>query len=117
MKVTKTVEVDMCDVCNKEESPYYHCFGCGKAICYDCQESHAVRYRHSAFASGAGDGMYCFACDAALKDDPLHMAYEVIARLVRESEVFYVEWRERVKRAESVASQLWEKRRKDGLPC
>jgi hypothetical protein len=37
MKKTKTIEINVCDVCKKETSFIYKCPTCDKEICIDCK--------------------------------------------------------------------------------
>lgn len=109
MKIEKTVTVDVCDVCQKEE--VYrddHCFGCGKAICWTCQDKAGVKYPHSINCRGSGDGLYCLECNVTMAGTPLHQAYVAIRSLTHESEGFYASWKKRVDAAEKEAARLYD---------
>lgn len=107
MKKTKHETVDVCDVCLKNET-HSNCIKCGKAICYDCQDKHAVDYHHAIHFSGSGDGLYCKKCDAELRSKPtkLWLAYRKIADLRFELEVFQKDFRNRQIKAETHLKEL-----------
>lgn len=87
MKITKTIEVEVCDFCKKLEAPAdYKCTGCGRICCEDCD---ALRkYRHSIHFSGTYDGYYCADCEKRLtetKSDPLFNAYLALQKFITHS--------------------------------
>lgn len=47
MKSTKTVEIDICDICGEEKSCYANkCSKCNKDVCDKCMESFNVTIQH-----------------------------------------------------------------------
>jgi len=108
MKVTKQVEVAICDFCKKQEALYYKCTACEKDICYDCCETEAVKYSHTVHSSRSGDGVYCHNCDEANKADPLHRAYARIATLRREANSFGEDFKKRSDEAEAALKRVQE---------
>ncbi len=102
MKITRSMEVEICDLCQEQDaSAYSKCMGCGKAICYDCKKTRAKEYNHAVYFQGSGDGLYCLECDKRLigTGDPLHAAYRVIGYLRDEANG----WREDFKRRADIA--------------
>lgn len=83
-------ETHACDFCGTGQSYMDLCSSCGKDICYDCSKVKAVKYPHSTWASGSGDGLYCIKCDAdkASSPDRLWLAYAKIKSLRAEYKRF-----------------------------
>lgn len=110
MKQTKTIECEICDICTKNEAPRRSkCLGCGKSVCYECQEEGRVKkYQHGVYVSGYGDGIYCLECDEALTaaGNPLLVAYQVIARLHDESREWGTDFKARTAKAEANLERL-----------
>ncbi len=105
MKVTKTVQLNICDICKTEEC-HYQCNGCKMDICYECQETHSVRYNVGVYHGGSGDAIYCRPCDVKLQSDKLHLAYQKIKDLRNESDVFYKSFEIRKIDAEGILKEL-----------
>ena len=91
-----------CDFCGAEAYDFNACLGCGKDICWQCQEKHGVKYVHGVHFSGSQDGWYCNECDSKLyaANDPLHAAYSKIAYLRREEKAWYDDFEFRKTKAE-----------------
>ena len=92
MKKQKTIEVDICDFCGTDEQIYNCCLGCGKHACYECvsKKKVGVKYSHSVWASGSGDGFFCNQCATtpSTKIANLLRAFLRIAALRTESKAF-----------------------------
>ena len=43
MKKTKTIEVEMCDIC-EDDSSLFECLLCDKTVCYGCYEKHLKKF-------------------------------------------------------------------------
>lgn len=77
-KQTKTIEVDICDFCDKKEAGLYNCITCKKTACYLCSTKHMVEYSDGIYSRSGKSGHYCLACDKKHKADyidPLWIAY------------------------------------------
>ena len=105
MKREITREQDFCDICGKESMSWSVCMGCKKNICYDCQKTHAKKYRHGVNISGSGDGLYCLECDSKI-DTPKLRAYRQIEALRQEADAFYEDFKNRSKIAEKILEGL-----------
>lgn len=58
MKSTKTVEIEICDLCHEEKSHWPQlCSSCGKDLCDQCTERFSVEVAHHGKARKLGDGM------------------------------------------------------------
>jgi len=104
MKKIVSIEQDFCDICGKESNSWALCMGCKMNICYDCQKTHAKKYRHGINVSGSGDGMYCLEC--AKMDTPKLRAYKKIEALRQEADAFYEDFKNRSKIAEKILEGL-----------
>ncbi len=105
MKRTMPKAVLFCDICEKEPKYQYlnTCMGCGKEICSECSDKGLmIKYAHSIWASGSGDGYFCVDCDKAPSRNisEIHQKYLLILRLRRESDLFYKDFKERCDKAE-----------------
>lgn len=112
MKTTKSVEVDLCDLCGKEAEWSSACLHCGKVYCYDCRKLHMVEYTHAVYCSGSGDGDYCRDCDTKLKKkgtNELHSAYLAIHLLKAEQEGYYKLFEKRRAEVEGNLKRLQDK--------
>jgi len=107
MKKLVEIEQTICDICGKREA-YYKCNGCGIDICYECIEVHAVKYSHSLYCSGSGDGLYCNDCNEKLSksDDKLYKAYVKIQMLKNEAKGWSEDFNQRSKLAEAKLQTL-----------
>lgn len=103
MKKIVHKEVSFCDVCGKECSYAQVCLNCGKEFCYECLKTEGVKYKHSVWFSGTGDGTYCNECDSKLKTsgNKLHTAYRKIVSLSNECEDFCSDFKKRADEAEA----------------
>lgn len=106
MKVTKTIEVNICDVCKEKEAYSPPCSGCGKDFCYDCRKTHAVEYPCGVYHTGSGDRLYCIPCDAEAKHNPLHIAYAALKSLRNENEEYSKSFEMRRKNVEAELKRL-----------
>ena len=105
-------EVVFCDSCQKEAYTDT-CLRCGVQHCYDCRKTKGVEYKHAVHFSGSGDGYYCNQCDGILYstgDDKLHSAYVKIKNLRKESELFYIDFDKRTKKAETILEIMEDKK-------
>jgi len=100
-----TVMQDFCDFCGDISNHWSVCMECSKNICYDCQKTHAKKYRHGVNISGSGDGLYCLDCDSKL-DTPKLRAYRQIEALRQEADAFYEDFKNRSKIAEKILEGL-----------
>lgn len=92
MKTDKTIKVNTCDFCGKEET-YHKCLSCGKDICYNCKEKEAVEFNHALFFKGSDDGLYCNKCIIKLENNndnsdikKQYIAYKRMSLLIKEYE-------------------------------
>ena len=104
MKKQVTIIQDYCDICGEESNSWAVCMECEKNICYDCQKTHAKKYRHGVNISGSGDGLYCLECEKM--DTPKLRAYRQIEALRQESDAFYEDFKNRSKIAEKILEEL-----------
>ncbi len=108
MKRQVMVPETICDVC-KEQSAHEQCLGCGADTCYLCQKTSGVGYNHAVSFCGSGDGYYCHACDARLREsgkDKLHSAYMEIAAIREERQAFFKKSHEAADVAEEALKRL-----------
>lgn len=100
MKKEVIVLQSMCDFCGKQS--YQKCLGCGKDVCWECQKTEGIDFKHAVHFSGSGDGFYCQSClsDPKVIETPLLKAYKKIWSLRKESEIWWKEFDERTKAAE-----------------
>lgn len=97
--------VSVCDFCGNDE-PYScdSCLRCGKDICSTCRRAgKAVKYQHSVYCQGSGDGIYCLTCNMAMEANPdrVFTAYQKIMSLRAERQRFEENFEIRVTLAES----------------
>lgn len=88
MKATKTVQYNKCDFCNDNNECWNRCLKCGKDVCYDCEQTAGVTYRHAEHVGGSDDGWYCHECDAQPPDDLLEV-YQSLAQLIAKREAYH----------------------------
>jgi hypothetical protein len=114
MKKKIEVEIDACDFCNDDDDTYEKCLGCGKHVCYDCQETVGVRMTHGVYFRGSDDGFYCNSClnDDKVVSTPLYRAYQKIAFLRTECENWNKGFKERMDSAEAELESLLERSKK-----
>lgn len=114
---TQEVQVITCDLCGKDEAfSECRCMGCGKDICWNCRQKVAVKYDDGVFYMSSRDAIYCPACDASLKDDPLHMAYVAIKNLRAESDAWGEEFTKRKDAAQDHLCKVYDARKKKETP-
>ena len=101
-KVEKTI--DVCDNCGADDMVFYHCLGCGKDFCYNCNDKRNVgkKYIHSVNFSGPDDGYFCVACLSlpTPKVSKILKAYLKIESLRNEQKAWYEDFSKREKEAE-----------------
>lgn len=103
MKIKKTIEMDVCDVCGSSDLISI-CMGCGKAVCYDCKKKGEIEtFAHSVYCSGSGDGNFCPKCLAAPPDGikVLLSMYFRIRALRNEASAATNDFKDRCERAEN----------------
>lgn len=108
MKKSKTVEIDICDVCGGEELINI-CMGCGKAVCWNCKQKGEIEsFSHSVSCSGSGDGDFCPKCLAIPPEEirPLLTVYFRIKALRNEARSEYEDYKKRCKKAEADLKEL-----------
>lgn len=101
MKKTIKREEVFCDYCAK--GSYEKCLGCKKDICWDCQKTKGIDFKHSVHFSGSGDGFYCNEClgNKEVTSTPLFKAYKEINNLRNEQKNWYDDFRKRADTAEN----------------
>lgn len=104
MKKTITKETHICDQCGKEESYINACVCCGKELCCECWQKHGMKYNHSVYYQGSGDGYYCNQCDKKLISngkDKRHAAYRSVMALRKELEIWCADFKKRQEEADN----------------
>lgn len=108
MKISKTIEVEICDFCKKLEAPAdYRCTGCGRVCCDDCDK--LTKYRYSTHFSGTHDGYYCEDCEkhlAKTKANPLFNAYLALRQFIANEEYLRIKRNEEALRLEENIERL-----------
>jgi hypothetical protein len=108
MRGMKTIEVNLCDLC-QSGTAYRKCFRCGKDICGDCPAAE--------FGTDVTSGYsvyYCIPCDIELCEteaDALHAALMAVRALKQEEKDFYTAWEPRRGAARAQAQAEYLKRR------
>ena len=112
MKKIVSVEQTFCDICGKSSIYGYSCDSCGKDFCYDHEKTEMVKYAHSLYATGHGDGHYCHKCDEMLysRGDKLLLAYRKIVLLRAEQDGQYLRIKQQAKEAEERIMAIREER-------
>jgi len=116
MKKQVTVDVYICDICEKNDAGDYSvCLCCNKHICYECRQdkNKAVEYKHALHFSGSGDGLYCTSCDdrlALTQSCDLHTAYQNMAKLRRSEKMFYTGLKQEADKVEKQIERLYHKK-------
>lgn len=84
--VTKTVVVEICDMCHDKEAWSKGCDGCGVALCYDCREANTQEFQGELFIRSSRDLRLCTSCVAKqfAKPTALFSAYQQVAALKAE---------------------------------
>jgi hypothetical protein len=112
MKTLIQKEVDLCDFCQINETPYTHCLTCGKGICYDCRNTNSVEMLSRVWGSSSNDGLYCRKCyhsNLISGGDELFKAYLEIRRLLEEHKAWVRVFTPRMKEAEENVNRLCRK--------
>ena len=117
MKEVKSVTVTCCDFCGKDNC-FHQCMNCGKDICYDCLDRHAVQLPHAIYCMGTGDGEYCEECarNSEVQRTPLFQSYQKIRSLKDELFGFHERFDICRKKAEAKCKaeyEQWEKTKKE----
>lgn len=88
MKKQELAEVSYCDICGKRGA-IYHCMGCEKDYCYECQRIHTRRFRYLWVCSNEVN--FCNDCLAspAAKYSPLIVGLRSMEALRAETDAFY----------------------------
>lgn len=110
-KQTITIEVDICDFCNKERGiPYYKCITCRKVPCSACRDMNMVEYPDGVDFRSGKMGFYCQACNNKHRADfidPLWIAYHKIKAERQALAEAYDLNRTRAKKLEAELSALY----------
>jgi len=109
MKKIVEKEVNICDVCGKEDYCSSKCLICGFEACYDCKKTTMTEFNHAVHFSGSNDGDYCNKClsqPIPQKHEALLQAYRNIKVLRNESVAWNEDFKIRSEKAEARVEQL-----------
>lgn len=113
MKIIKEVEIDLCDICEKEG--WLHCIGCGKTYCDNCKKLNCFKFWSGVY--GGTTYYVCFDCNTRLTksgEDEFFNALKVIDALKKEYEGYMAGFEPRRSNAEGVVDRLEEIRHAAG---
>lgn len=113
MKKKSEKLIAFCDICESDDSVYYHCAGCGKDFCYNCQNKNSVgqKFVHAVCFSGSCDCFLCMDCLASPTPAVKTMlaAYLKIQQLRNEAKAWNEDFDKRCKLAEAEVQKVAEK--------
>lgn len=111
MKRKITIDELVCDFCGKNKNVYDHCLSCEKHICLDCSENVGEDFKHGVHFSGSGDGYFCNSCMAKMPErfQPIFFAYLKIKQLRNEEGLWWKDFQNRSKEAETNLERLQSK--------
>ncbi len=106
MKKEVSVVQTICDFCNKETC-YVHCLGCGKDICWHCQQQNGISFRHSHIFTGSEDGWYCHPCYASKSASPdsLFTNFRDLTLLMEKHEEWAIDFKHEFAAAEKLLAE------------
>lgn len=110
MKVSRTTEIAVCDLCQGNDKCFSECLGCGRDICHTCEKTRCLKVNPGVYIGN--DYYYCPNChvDKKIQDTELFRAFQQIQFLRIERKGFMEDFDKRVDAADKLVSKLMDER-------